>query len=80
MTPPKPPKQYAVYVGKERTFPHKERLVHGRVYQVEISKPNPDEIVWTVLVIASRWRVYVPYPSMRAIWDDWMPYAGAIEE
>lgn len=76
MTPRKPPRQYAVYLGKDRVFPHNQKMVHGKVYEVEIIVPDKDYTFYRMYVHAPHWSIYIPYSSVQKVWADWMPYRG----
>lgn len=70
------PKQYCVYLGKRREFPKGETIVHGDIYETKLFPPTPDNTFYKMLVETNLGGIYVPYQSMKAIYEEWMPYGG----
>ena len=78
MTPRKPPKQYMIYVGRDREFPKGQVVKHGKIYETEIIQPDANFSYPRMYVHAPKWSIYIPYSSVLAMWEDWFPYDGMV--
>ena len=67
---------YAVYLGKYRTFPNDMSLIHGGIHEIAIYPPEPGYTFYQVRVKGKSIDMYLPYACVGDIWNDWMPYGG----
>lgn len=67
---------YAVYLGKDRSFPNDMKLSKGEVYEIGVYPPGSGYCCYQVRVSGGKTDIYLPYPNALSIWDEWMPYKG----